>query len=327
VGRHREPLSPELHEISELMRARAADGGGMITAAQCRPFGANPTVIRRLLRSGRWRRARRGVYHDVRFVACRLSERAATHHAWCAGLVAALGTGVAISHTSAARLLDLPLPPGTPDELVLTRRPPARTNRFGPRTRVHALGFTDAEVQDVRGVPVLGGARMVLDCCTVLDPPDALAIADAALHRNVVTPAGLGAELRRWPGRPGTRTAAVVLERADRRAENWLESISRWWLAEAGLPRPVLQQRFTDGFGAIRARVDFWFPRQRIVGEADGALTYTDPGAFHVEKRREDWLRDQHGVEVVRWVTAEMLTPNGRAGVIDRFRRAAARRR
>jgi len=327
VGRHPEPLSPELCEISELMRAQAADRGGVITAAQCRPFGADPAVIRRLLRSGRWRRARRGVYRDAWFLPCPLAGTAATHHTRCAGLVAALGTGVAISHTSAARLLELPLPPDTPDEVVLTRRPPARTNRLGPGTRVHALGFTGAEVHDVHGVPVLGGARMVLDCCSMLNPPDALAIADAALHRDLVTPAGLCAELRRWPGRPGTRAAAVVFERADPRAENSLESISRWWLAEAGLPRPVLQQRFTDEFGAIRARVDFWFPEQRIVGEADGALKYTDPGALYAEKRREDWLRDHHGVEVVRWVTAEMLTPQGRAAVIDRFRRAAARRR
>jgi hypothetical protein len=308
------------------MRVTAAGRGGMITAAQCRRFGANPAVVRRLLRSGRWRRSRRGVYRDTGFQPDRLSGPAAAHHTRCAALLAALGPGVAISHTSAARLLELPLPPDTPDEVVLTRRPPARTNRFGPATRVHVLGFAHAEVHHVQGVPVLAGARLVLDCCAVLSPPDALAVADAAQRRALVTPAELAAERRRRPARPGNRAAAAVLDRADPLAETWLESISRWWLAEAGLPRPVLQQRFTDESGAVRARVDFWFPELRIVGEADGALKYTEPGALYAEKRREDWLRDHHGVEVVRWVTAEMRTPGGRAAVIDRFRRAAARR-
>ena len=86
MGRHPEPLSPELCEISELMRAQAADRGGVITAAQCRPFGADPAVIRRLLRSGRWRRARRGVYRAA--LVCEIATpvpRVATrpaHRTW-----------------------------------------------------------------------------------------------------------------------------------------------------------------------------------------------------------------------------------------------------
>jgi hypothetical protein len=122
------------------------------------------------------------------------------------------------------------------------------------------------------------------------------------------------------------RTAALVVERADALAENWLESVSRWWLAEAGLPRPVLQQRFVDDRGAVRARVDFWFPEQGVVGEADGEGKYAEPSALYAEKMREDWLRDRQRVEVVRWVTAEMIDSRGRAAVVDRFRRAIDRR-
>ena len=326
MGRHREPLTPELRAISQRMRVCAVGHGGVITAARCGPLGADASVIRRLLGTGEWRRARRGVYRDTGFVPRRLSGSAAALHARCAALVAVLGGGVAVSHTTAARLWGLPLPPGASTEVVLTRRPPARSNGLGGATRVHVAEFSAAEVHDLHGVPVLGGARLVLDCCSTLRPPDALAVADAALRRNLTTGPELQSELRGWAGRPGVRAAALVVGRTDPRAENRLESVSRWWLAEAGLPRPTLQQPFTDGLGSVRARVDFWFPEQRVVGEADGEGEYAEPGARYAEKRREDWLRDYHRVEVVRWVTEEMLQPRARAGVIDRVRRALDRR-
>jgi hypothetical protein len=63
------------------------------------------------------------------------------------------------------------------------------------------------------------------------------------------------------------------------------------------------------------------------VGEADGAGKYDEPGALFAEKQREDWLRDAHPVEVVRWVPVEMRSTAGRAGVAGRFARAEARLR
>ena len=65
----------------------------------------------------------------------------------------------------------------------------------------------------------------------------------------------------------------------------------------------------------------------RVVGEADGAVKYDDPAAILAEKQREDWLRDIHRLEVVRWIPAEMGSPAGRAEVVARFTRAAARAR
>jgi hypothetical protein len=326
MGRHRAPLGPELRELSERMRAVAAGHGGVITTALSGSVGADDAAIRRLVSSGEWCRARRGVYRDPRFAPHQRSPDATAHHARCAVLLAALGSGAAaVSHTSAARLLDLPLPPSTADDVVLTRRPPASANRIGAGSRVHVARFDDADVVDVAGVPVLGGARLVLDCCCVLRPESALAVADAALGRHLVTRHELSVELRRRRSRPGARLAALIVERADPLAESWFESISRWWLLEAGLPRPVLQERFADERGAVRARVDLWLPAHRTVGEADGAAKYSTPGALFAEKQREDWLRDAHRVEVVRWVPREMAGPAGRAAVAGRFHRAFAR--
>jgi Transcriptional regulator, AbiEi antitoxin len=312
------------------MSATAATQGGVVTAAQCRAVGVDDRAVRELLAAGLWTRARRGIYADAAFVPWAPKPTAgralldASHHAECAALLACLARPAVVSHLSAVRLLGLPLPPGRPDSLAcITRRAPAPTNDplLGD---VHVLDYDDADVVEVAGVPVLAGARLVLDCCDVLAPDSALAVADAALGRELTTPAALRIALRRRCTRlrAADLIAEQVVERADPLAENWFESSSRWWLLEAGLPRPRLQVTFADGRGRS-ARVDMLF--DRVVGEADGAGKYDEPGALFAEKQREDWLRDLHRLEVVRWVPAEMRSRRGRAEVAARFARAAAR--
>ncbi|MEO6531091.1 MAG: hypothetical protein ABIN10_09790 [Specibacter sp.] len=56
------------------------------------------------------------------------------------------------------------------------------------------------------------------------------------------------------------------------------ESLSRVRMFEMGFPVPVLQQKFELG-GGRNEFVDFWFKKQRIVGEFDGNGKYL----------REDW--------------------------------------
>jgi hypothetical protein len=302
------------------MREVAAGRGGVITAAQCREVGVDDETVRRLIGRELWTRSRRGVYADCAFAP---DVPDPDHHAGCAALLASLATPAVVSHLSAARLLGLPLPPGAPDpRMVVTRRRPAPSNDplLGD---VHVLDYADADVVDVAGVPVLGGARLVLDCCDVLPPDCALAVADAALARRLTSARALRATLRTRRIRPAV--VERVVERADPLAESWFESVSRWWLQEGGLPRPRLQVPFADRDGRVRAKVDMLIGR--VVGEADGAGKYEEPGALFAEKQREDWLRDAHRVEVVRWVPAEMRSPTGRAEVVARFARAEARLR
>ena len=322
MGRRPSPLSPFLLTLDARMREVARPQGGVVTAAQCRALGVADAAVRRLISAGTWTRARHGVYADASF---RAPEVDARHHARCAALLACLTAPAVVSHLSAARLLGLPLPPGQNDERAcVTRRPPAPTNDplLGD---VHVVDYDDADVLTVDGVPVLAGARLVVDCCDVLPPESALAVADVALARRLTTVADLRAAIWARRHRPNARVREQVAERADPLAESWFESISRWWLLEAGLPRPRLQVPFADADGRVRARVDMLIGR--VVGEADGAVKYTDPAAILAEKQREDWLRDVHRLEVVRWVPAEMRSPAGRAEVVARFTRAAARAR
>lgn len=322
MGRRQAALSASLCALDRALRAVAASHGGVVTAAQVHAHGGDDSAIRALVGTGAWGRVRRGVYLD----RCRRLDPVAdpVHHARCAALIASLRGPTAVSHVSALRLLGLPLPPGVVDgRACVTRRPPAPSNDplLGD---VHITDYDDADVVLVDGVPVLAGARLVLDCCAALAPDSALAVADAALRRGLTTPDGLVAELDRRRGRVGAPAAALVVARADPGGTNWFESMSRWWLLEAGLPRPRLQVPFADD--ERYAEVDMWFAEHRTVGEADGAGKYDEPGVLFAEKRREDWLRDRQDVEVVRWVPAEMRHPRGRREVVARFGRAFARR-
>lgn len=269
MGRRRSPLTADLVVLHERLRAAAERRGGVLTAATCREVGADKAAMRRLVGGGHWLAVRRGTYADPGFTGCRPDARA--FHQRCAALVAALRGPAVISHGSAARLLRLPLPAGRPaDRISVTRRPPAPTN--DPLDGdVHVRDYADRDVVDVGGVPVLAGPRLVLDCTEHLPPDSALAVADAALFRHLTTSAALIEAAHRRRGRPHGRVGLAVAARADPGGRSWFESMSRWWLLEAGLPRPELQTPFVDGAGTVRACVDMWFAEQRTVGEADGA--------------------------------------------------------
>ena len=90
----------------------------------------------------------------------------------------------------------------------------------------------------------------------------------------------------------------------------------------AGLPTPSLQSRFLRG-DTVVARVDFYFPPQRVVVEFDGMLKYRESAAEVVlaEKAREDALREI-GLIVVRVIWDELDTPKL---VAHRIRQAFAR--
>jgi hypothetical protein len=96
-------------------------------------------------------------------------------------------------------------------------------------------------------------------------------------------------------------------------------------MIELGLPEPVLQHEVRDEVGVV-ARVDFWWPGQRLVGEFDGRVKYRvdgipDPRRLEdrvwTEKQREDRLRGL-GLRVVRWTWADALDPHRLRSVLAR---------
>ncbi len=299
------------------MSVHASSHGGVISAGDARALGAQDGDIRALIAARLWTRLRRGVYGDVAFVGTSGDHR---HLENAAALLAACGADTVVSHVSGARILGLPTPYGdVGDEVELTRRPPRHGNA-PTGARIHVSDYDDADVVLVDGVPVLGGARLALDCASTLQPPDGLAVADALLRREMVTRQQLADARIREHGRRGSAQARRVLERADGGSESWFESASRWWLLEAGLPCPELQREFVGP--GWSARVDMWFDESRVVGEADGAGKYAGADgqrALIQEKRREDRIREEHDVRFVRWMPTDISTARRRTALVDRF--------
>ena len=77
-----------------------------------------------------------------------------------------------------------------------------------------------------------------------------------------------------------------MVSRADGRAESWLESVSRWWILEDGLPVPQLQVELGDGPDGI-VRLDMLFPEHGVAGEADGLGKYSGPDGVEVWSARD----------------------------------------
>jgi hypothetical protein len=191
---------------------------------------------------------------------------------------------------------------------------------------VHVAAWGPDDVVMVDGIPVLGGARMVMDCAATLDGPDALAIADAALRLKVTTPEALAEERIRRAAHPRSPRMGRIARLADGLSESWFESASRWWIVAAGLPSPELQHEFRSG--ARSARVDMLFAEFATVGEADGAVKYAGADGARAlvdEKLREEWLRDEFGVEFVRWMPRDIATARARTAWLARLQAAFSR--
>lgn len=147
----------------------------------------------------------------------------------------------------------------------------------------------------------------VVDLARVMNPADALAVADAAISPvqggtlRTETLVARGQEFENLRGRARMRW---VWEHADGLSESPVESISRAVIRWSGYDNPELQREFR--YEGHRDRTDFYFPTSGAIGEADGWGKYAleDPeeaaGRLRDEKRREDRLR-RHRHPFARW--------------------------
>ena len=240
-----------------------------------------------------------------------------------------------VSHTSAAALLDLPMPPNPPERATMTLLDDRRTSEDDGWRRFHR-GRTPAEhVLIDEGRPYLVPTRTVVDCMREMHPGDALAVLDAALRGGLVVGPDvvqMRRHQRRWPG---IAAADQIMRLGDGRRESWFESKSAWVMADWGLPHGIPQVVVTDSCGRFVGRVDVLWPELGVVGEADGLGKYVlgeragvsaeeaMARAFAAQAVRETRLRDL-ALEVVRWGPADLFTP---LAVVERFHAAVARAR
>jgi hypothetical protein len=185
--------------------------------------------------------------------------------------------------------------------------------RRDPRVHVYAAPLRADEIEFIDGVPVTSAARTVTDVARTVPFEQAVVIADRALAEGAVTPAEPADAIARQKGWPGAPRARRVLGFADGRSGSVGESRSRVAILRAGLPPPELQREFRDGWGGHVGTVDFWWEKQRLIGEFDGLVKYgrlLKPGesvadAVVAEKIREDALRDQD-TRMLRWLWTDL---------------------
>ena len=198
-----------------------------------------------------------------------------------------------LSHGTAATLWGLEIPLVAPDDQVHVSVPRASRVRSRNDRRVHCSAVPAAETRTLHGLTVTSPSRTWLDLAAVVPPGSLLAVSDQMLARGFPAdefPRILG----RAGGRRGVANARRVVPCMNALAGSPMESVLRWLLHEAGLPRPVLQYVVRDGEGRFLGRVDLAWPEQRVIVEFDG----------EVHRERQVFVQDlrrQNGIVLAGW--------------------------
>ncbi|SNR42109.1 type IV toxin-antitoxin system AbiEi family antitoxin domain-containing protein [Blastococcus mobilis] len=282
--------------------------------------GWSDDELRRLVRTGKLGRLRRGAYVNGTLPL----DAAATHRLLIRATMPGLRRPAVVSHQSAAVLQGLPLWDVPLDRVHVTRRPRA-WNDTGRVLCCHVARLRDDEVVDVDGLQVTSPVRTALDLARSLPHEAAVVVLDAALRLGLLDRDALRARLLDIAGAPGSRSAARAVLFADGRSESVGESRSRVILHRWKLAPSALQFEVRSADGGVIGRTDFAWEEHRLIGEFDGRIKYgrllrpgEDAGdAVFREKRREDAIRDE-GWGVIRWTWSDLHRPDSFAARVRR---------
>jgi hypothetical protein len=248
--------------------------GGVISRRQLAALGLSGSAIDRRTRAGRLHRVHRGTYsvgHRVLGVVGRN---------WAA--VLACGPSAVLSHRSAGAAWEIRA--SASGSIDITVAPTGRVKR--PGIRLHwRRSIPREEVTGLDGLPITTPARTLLDlAATGLRGRRLEAALDRAELLRLLDFDQLQQLLARYPGRPGTRALNAVLSRyvagtVDTRSV--LEELVLELCDAHGLPRPHVNSVIE---GKVR---DFFWPRSRLVVEADSYTWHRSPSALDDDRERD----------------------------------------
>lgn len=294
---------------------------GVFTGRDVRRAGYRDDEVKAFLRTGQWRRLRRGVYIEGDRYSVVRDDARARHVVECLAVLVSLGPGPVISHESAARVHRFVVPPSAASDVRLTDTAQWRRGRGYRATRAT---LRPADLRGLLSFQVTSPARTLVDCAREWSLLDSVVAADAALYKEQVARAELEAAVLAQTHWVGIGSAARAVGLADGRAESPLETRGRLALLDAGLPRPELQVELHNARGFV-ARVDAWYEEAGVAIEFDGRVKYLDPHegrnpgeVLWREKRREDLVRELD-VRVIR-VAQEDVSPRNRRGFTAKVR-------
>lgn len=216
----------------------------------------------------------------------------------CGAHRARMVRGQAFSHTTAARLYLIPLPPRFADNLTLhvsvneVRQPPRVTGVVG-----HTLAGIEARFREERGFVVTDPVSTWCQLASVLTLYDLVAAGDYLVSGRVTddgrTPPLATIEqlrdgARRYAGRRGAKKLREALERVrtgvDSRPETWL----RLLLIDDGLPEPVVNEAIFTPSGFRLGKPDLAYPWARLLFEYEGDEHRISPERFRADITRRE---------------------------------------
>jgi hypothetical protein len=212
-----------------------------------------------------------------------------------------LGAGAVLSHETAARLHGIALHDDDGTERVTVPR--ARHGKGVPGWHVHRSDVPSTDTEGRQGLRCTGAARTLADLARVQDHDKAVCAIDAALRERVVAEEDL-LPLAAIRGR-GARGVRAAVAAADPKSGSVLETLLRLVIAEAGLPTPVSQYQVAD-HGHEVARVDFCWPDERLVVEADGYAYHSNREHYRRDRRRTNELA-RLGWRVLRFTWEDVV--------------------
>ena len=251
--------------------------GGVARRQDLRAAGLSRRGLQRLLVSGELR----AVSGDV--VSAWVEPT--TDEAVRAATVGLRGTA---SHTSAARAWGIELlQPGETAEVTVGRD---RSRAAWPSTVLHRRDLPADDVVERDGLRLTTPLRTVLDLARSLPLEQAVAAADSALRQGLVTLEELLAAVRALPPALGSSRVLRVVDLVDPGSGSVLESVCRVLFALAGLSTVQTQHPVRGSDGRLIGRVDFAWPEQRLVVEADGFAFHADRRRYRGDRRRTNAL-------------------------------------
>lgn len=266
---------------------------GLVTRSQATAAGLSVYQINRRARSGAWIREQRGVY-----------RHAAVSPSWESRLLAACLTSAGlVSHLPATDLWGLGIYRQPAPTIVV----PQSARRTIPGVKVHLT--TQWELREetmIRGIPVTGINRTLLDCGAVVTVRRLERLVESAIRQRLTTWPELVRTLSRHSrrGRDGCGKLRALLEMRLGDQTVPLSDFSRLianLLADNDLPEPVLEYRILAADGSFIMQADLAWPLRRKAWELDGL-------AFHfgrTERERDNRKRNRAKAE--GWNIQEIL--------------------
>jgi very-short-patch-repair endonuclease/predicted transcriptional regulator of viral defense system len=255
---------------------------GVVTRAQLVALGATERQIGRWLASGRVHRVHAGIY-AVGHAAPRREAK------WLAAVLAC-GDGALLSHRSAATLWCIRDGEGPRPDVTV----PYGSGRRHPKIAMHRGRLAPQDYARVRGIPVTSPARTLVDLAHELDPEELERAFREAQFLRRYDHAATKETLTRRP----SRALRDLMERRAPTQSHREDDVLRICHRHR-IPDPLTQQRLKAG------RVDFLWPAERLVVEADSWQAHGTPDAFQRDRASTNALQ-LAGYTVLRFTSNDL---------------------